>query len=201
MRILVVSNLFHPDRGGGASVFSDMCYRLRELGHDVTVYTTYPYYPEWRNKAGALPWRIAHEAVNGVEVYRYGLYIPSNPSKLIPRIAYELSFAISLMRSLFRRRHFDAVMVYCPLAGAIVYATVRKLLFREPLWLNVQDIPADAAAASGLSKSGLFNRISDAAQSFLFNRAAVWSTIAPGWSSGSRRFASEINRSTTVRIS
>jgi colanic acid biosynthesis glycosyl transferase WcaI len=179
MKILVVTNLFHPDRGGGASVFSDLCYGLVEAGHQVTVYTTYPYYPEWKNKSGARAWRVQQESINGVEVHRYGLYIPRNPSKLIPRIAYELSFAVSLMRSLFRRRQFDAVMVYCPLAGAVAYAAVRKMLFHEPLWLNVQDIPADAASASGISKSGWFNRLGEATQLWLFNRADVWSTIAP----------------------
>ena len=40
----MVTNLFHPDRGGGASVFSDLCYGLAERGHDVTVYAAYPYY-------------------------------------------------------------------------------------------------------------------------------------------------------------
>ena len=63
MKLLVVTNLFHPDRGGGASVFSDMCYGLVERGHDVTVYGAYPYYPEWRNKSaracGASPKRTS----------------------------------------------------------------------------------------------------------------------------------------------
>jgi hypothetical protein len=53
------------------------------------------------------------------------------------------------------------------------------MLFREPLWLNVQDFPADAASASGISKSSWFNRICDKVQSWLFNRAGVWSSIAP----------------------
>jgi colanic acid biosynthesis glycosyl transferase WcaI len=179
MKILVVSNLFHPDRGGAASVFSDLCYGLVERGHQVSVYTTYPYYPEWRNKSGLSPWRMRHENIEGVDVYRYGLYIPKNPSALFPRIAYELSFTLSLLRSIPRTQRFDAVMVFCPLAGAVVYAALRTALFREPLWLNVQDIPADAAAASGISQSRLFNRIGETVQRRLFNRAAIWSTIAP----------------------
>jgi colanic acid biosynthesis glycosyl transferase WcaI len=179
MRILVVTNLFHPDRGGGASVFSDMCYGLRERGHEVTVYTTYPYYPEWRNKSGLSAWRTRQEELNGVEVIRYGLYVPRNPSRLIPRLLYELSFAVSLVRSLFRFKRFDAVMVYCPLAGAVCYAALRKMVYREPLWLNVQDIPADAAAASGIGGTGWFSKFGNVVQSWLFSRANVWSTIAP----------------------
>jgi colanic acid biosynthesis glycosyl transferase WcaI len=179
MKLLVVTNLFHPDRGGGASVFSDMCYGLVQRGHDVTVYGAYPYYPEWQNKSGARLWRVAKEEINGVKVRRFGMYLPKNPSKFIPRIMFELSFMLSLLRSLFFFQRFDAVMVYCPVMGAVAYGAVRKLFYWEPTWLNVQDIPADAAAASGIAKSWLARSIGSFAQSFLFNRANVWSTIAP----------------------
>jgi colanic acid biosynthesis glycosyl transferase WcaI len=179
MKILVVTNLFYPDRGGGASVFSDLCFGLVERGHEVTVYGTYPYYPEWKNKSGSNLFRKQRESIEGVDLHRYGLFIPKNPSRLIPRVLYELSFTASLMRSLFRFHRCDVVMVFCPMAGAVAYGAVRKLFYREPLWLNVQDIPADAAAASGISRYKLFNRVGGAVQSWLFNRADVWSTIAP----------------------
>ena len=180
MKILVISNLFYPDRGGGASVFSDLCFGLVERGHEVTVYGTYPYYPEWKNKSNSNLWRKQQEEIKGVDLHRYGLFIPKNPSKLISRILYELSFAISLARSLFRFRRYDMVMVFCPLAGAVAYAAIRKMFYREPLWLNVQDIPADAAAASGISRFKFFNWLGGLVQSWLFNRANVWSSIAPG---------------------
>jgi colanic acid biosynthesis glycosyl transferase WcaI len=179
MNILVVTNLFHPDRGGGASVFSDMCYGLVERGHSVTVYGAYPYYPEWKNKSGANLWKTQDETIQDVNVRRFGMYLPSNPSSFVPRIMFELSFMFSLMRSLFYFRRFDVVMVYCPVMGAVAYAAARKFLYREPVWLNVQDIPADAAAASGISKSRLTKNLGQFAQSFLFNRADGWSTIAP----------------------
>jgi glycosyltransferase involved in cell wall biosynthesis len=179
MKILVVTNLFHPDRGGGASVFSDMCYGFVDRGHEVTVYGAYPYYPEWKNKSGANRWRIGEETIEGVRVRRFGMYLPKNPSKFVPRVLFELSFMASLMRSLFFFERFDVVMVYCPVMGAVAYSGLRKLFYREPLWLNVQDIPADAAAASGISKSRFTKGLGQFAQSLLFNFADVWSTIAP----------------------
>jgi len=179
MRILVVTNLFHPDRGGGASVFSDMCYGLAERGHSVTAYAAYPYYPEWQNKSGANMWRVADETVHGVEVRRFGMYLPKNPSAFVPRVLFELSFMLSLMRSLFYFRRFDVVMVYCPVMGAVAYSAVRKLFYREPTWLNIQDIPADAAAASGISRNRFTKGLGQFAQTLLFNSADVWSTIAP----------------------
>jgi colanic acid biosynthesis glycosyl transferase WcaI len=179
MRLLVITNLFHPDRGGGGSVFTDLCHGLKERGWDVRVFTTYPYYPEWQRKSSESVWRITEECVQGLRVYRHGLFLPRNPSRLVPRVLFEMSFGLSLSRSLFRGGTFDAVMVFCPMLSEVLFAAMRCLLTREPLWLNVQDIPAEAAAASGISRSGVFNRLASWLQRQVFNRADVWSTISP----------------------
>jgi colanic acid biosynthesis glycosyl transferase WcaI len=175
-RLLVVVNVFEPDLGGGV-LFSDLCYGLAERGFDVTVRCAYPYYPEWRDKSGENGLRIRREKRNGVQVERFGIFIPPNPNSLPQRLLYEASFMTSLMRTLPDRR-FDVVMAFCPLAGGVAYAALRKRLHREPIWLNVQDLPADAAAAGGLSGHGganPFTRI----QSALFNACDFWSTISP----------------------
>ncbi|HAB38442.1 MAG TPA: hypothetical protein DCE52_10685 [Rhodobacteraceae bacterium] len=179
MKILIISNLFYPDRGGGASVFSDLCYGLCERGHDVQVLTSYPYYPEWNNKSSANLWKVQKEKINKVNLFRYGLYIPSNPSSLLQRLLYELSFTLSLLRSLFSHGKNDVTMVYCPLLGAVLYAVLRKWVRREKLWLNVQDIPADAATASGISENKLFDVVATKTQSLLFRQADITSTISP----------------------
>ncbi|MBA3484194.1 MAG: hypothetical protein H0T51_20505 [Pirellulales bacterium] len=145
----------------------------------MTAYGAYPYYPEWENKSAANLWRVADEVIQGVNVRRFGMYLPNNPSSFMPRILFELSFMLSLMRTLFYFRRFDVVMVYCPVMGSVAYAAARKLFYREPTWLNVQDIPADAAAATGISRNRFTKAIGAYAQSLLFNRADVWSTIAP----------------------
>jgi len=180
MKLLVITNLFYPDRGGGASVFSDLCFGLAKMGWELDVFTTYPYYPEWRTKVKAKRLRIAFEKIGGVRIWRHGIYVPARPSSLGPRLCYELSFFLSLSRSLWRGGKHGAVMVYCPLFGSVLFAAVRKLFLRERLWLNVQDIPADAASGSGIISSRLFHRAAALVQRLLFNRADIWSTISPG---------------------
>jgi len=179
MKVLVITHLFHPDRGGGAAVFSDLCFELADKGHSVDVVTTYPYYPEWKNKSGANALRITEEHVRGVKVRRYGIFVPRRPSSLWQRVAYELSFVISTLRSLSSRRRYDVVVVYCPLLGSVMFAVLRVMLTGEKLWINIQDIPADAAACSGISKSTAFNRAASWVQCALFRRGDVVSTIAP----------------------
>jgi colanic acid biosynthesis glycosyl transferase WcaI len=176
MRLLVIVNVFEPDLGGGV-LFSDLCYGLAERGFDVTVRCAYPYYPEWRDKSGLNGVRIRTETRRGVRIERFGLYIPRNPNSLSERLAYEASFFASLMRRPPPRSGFDAMMVICPLMGAVAYAAAGRRLTGLPLWLNVQDLPAEAAAGSGFGGGGggWMLRLQDA----LFNQADVWSTISP----------------------
>lgn len=178
-RLLMVVNVFHPDRGGGGAIFSDLAYGLAERGIDVTVRCAYPYYPEWRDKSGANGLRIARQEDHGVHVERYGIFIPRRPNSLVQRLLYEASFLLSLLRSIRRGHDYDLVMAYCPLVGAVAFAAVNKWLHRKPLWLNVQDLSADAAAASGIARGkGLIKGLG-AVQNTLFNQADLWSSISP----------------------
>lgn len=179
LKLLIITMMYKPDCVGIAAIASDMCEALAERGHDVTVYTTFPYYPEWKLKTKIRRWRAQKELVDGVKVRRHRIFVPSNPSRLVPRLFHELSFPLSLAGSLFRRQKYDVVMVYCPLIGGIVFAALRKMIFRDPLWVNIQDIPVQAAAASGIIRSSLAARFASAIQRFVFNRADVWSSISP----------------------
>jgi colanic acid biosynthesis glycosyl transferase WcaI len=179
VRLLVISHLFAPDVCGGAAIFSDMCYGLAERNIDVTVRCGYPYYPEWKDKSGHNGVRIERGLVNGVHVERYGMFIPSNPRSTWQRLLYEGSFFLSLSRSLFRRSSFDSVIVYCPLAGSVAYAALYRLLHGKSVWLNVQDLPADAAAASKIVAGRWAQKLLQAVQRWLFNRADLWSSISP----------------------
>ncbi len=177
LKLLVIAMMYEPDCVGIAAIASDMCAALAERGHDVTVYTTYPYYPEWKLKTDA-SWRIQEESIDGVRVRRHRIFVPSKPSRLLPRLLHELSFPVSLLRSLFHGKQQDVVMVYCPLMGGVMFAALRKLWFRDPLWLNVQDIPVEAASASGIIRSSLLARLASMVQGFILNRADTWSSIS-----------------------
>ena len=178
LKLLVVVNVYAPDLGGGV-LFADLCEGLAERGIDVTVRCAYPYYPEWKDKTGENGFTISRSDENGVRVERHGIFIPKNPESLLQRLLYEASFYFSLSRGLLRRGNFNGVMVYCPLVGAVAFGWMYKVFRRVPFWLNVQDLSADAAAASGIVTSKSTATILSGIQSFLFNRSNVWSSISP----------------------
>jgi colanic acid biosynthesis glycosyl transferase WcaI len=176
--LLIVVNVFEPDLGGGI-LFSDLSRGLGERGFNVTVRCAYSYYPEWKDKSGKNGLRIGGYLQPGLRVERFGLYIPTDPNALWQRLLYEGSFFASLMRRLPRRGDFDLIMAFCPLMGAVAYGAVCRRLNGPPLWLNVQDLPAEAAVAGGITSGGRVGRAMSGIQEKLFNQADVWSTISP----------------------
>ena len=180
MRILIVTNLFDPDRGGGASVITDLALGLVDTGSDVVVQTAYPYYPEWRDKSGRNGIRIDVEQNGALIINRHGMYIPSSPAKVQQRVVQEISFFLSLCRGIVSLGQFDVVIAYCPLISCLGYAAVRKAVRGERILLNVQDIPAEAASAGNILSGGIRSRLAKWVQRFLFERANQTCTIAPG---------------------
>ncbi|MFT5515677.1 MAG: colanic acid biosynthesis glycosyl transferase WcaI [Rhodothermales bacterium] len=178
MRLLVIVNVYRPDLGGGV-LFADLCEGLVDRGFDVEVRCAYPYYPEWEDKSGQNGMDIVTTAENGVRVSRYGIYIPKSPESFLARLCYESSFLLSLSRRLPRPGEFDLVMTFCPLVGGVGYGILAAVAAGTPLWLNVQDLSAEAAEATGIVRSSRLGSILRGVQRLLFNRADVWSTISP----------------------
>lgn len=157
-------------------LFADLCDGLAERGFDVTVKCAYSYYPEWRDKSGQNGWKIDIREEGALRVERHGLFIPSNPNSFLQRLVYEASFFLSLLRRRPEHGAYDLILVFCPLVGAVGYGILAARRARAPLWLNVQDLSAQAASAGGLVSAG--TGMLTAIQNALFRRASAWSTIS-----------------------
>jgi len=70
-------------------------------------------------------------------------------------------------------------MVYYPLAGAVTYAILRKVFFNTPVWINIQDLSAEAAEAAEITNICFINRLFKKIQNFLFNHANLLTSISP----------------------
>ena len=175
--MLIVVNVFRPDLGGGV-LFADLCDGLHENGFDLTVKCAYPYYPQWTDITGQNGLRISTEKANGYDVERHGIYIPSNPNSLFQRLVYEASFFVSLSRRIPKKGVFDAILVFSPLIGSVGYAALVSKLTKTPIWLNVQDLSAQAATAGGIAGRSSGISFLERIQNWLFRRCHYWSSIS-----------------------
>ena len=106
MRILVVCQYYSPE----PFRLTDICEALVQQGHQVTVVTGTPNYPEGEIYPGYEKGRHAHEVIQGVEVYRCPI-IPRKQGTVYRFLNY-YSFVLSASRQLRRMQEdFDVVFV------------------------------------------------------------------------------------------
>jgi len=149
MKILVICQYFYPEQFR----INDICFTLAELGHDVTVLTGLPNYPQ-----GIIlkdyRWLKKHrEIINGVMVIRVPL-IGRGRSKFKLALNY-ISYAVSAsIYVLFMKKEYDVVWAYqlSPVT-MVVPAILYRQLTGKKILLYCLDLWPENVVASGISKN------------------------------------------------
>lgn len=143
MKIAVVGINFQPEQSGIAPYTSRAAEMMSAHGHCVTVFTTYPHYPQWRIAEEYLPARRRDVSLlegTDVTVVRLRHYVPSNP-KSASRLFSELSFGLALVKE--NLRAFDSILLVSPAMFSSALTVARLRYSRRgsiPIGLWVQDI-------------------------------------------------------------
>jgi glycosyltransferase involved in cell wall biosynthesis len=153
MKILLVSQYFFPE----AFIINDLVRHLAALGHQVTVLTGKPNYPQGTVYDGYRLGGIQRERYAGeVDVIRLPL-LPRGKGGGLRLAANYLSFAVSglvLAPRLLRGRPFDAILVFAisPITQAIP-AILLKWLKKAHLAVWVQDLWPESVSATGFVRN------------------------------------------------
>ena len=151
MRILVVDQHFYPEQFR----VNDICFELVKKGHDVTVLTGLPNYPQGKLFKGFSFFRRRNETYKGVKIKRTSI-ICRGKSVLRLGINY-VSFAINAsVKAFFMKKNFDIVYVYqtSPVSmawPAIVVAKIKKI----PLIIHIFDQWPVSILSGGFNKNSL----------------------------------------------
>ena len=152
MRILVVATDFAPEAIGIAPYNTQLAKHFVVSGHEVTVLTTFPHYPNyrWHSKP---PGRTAVEVFDGVAVRRAWSLLPKQPSAAW-RIAFDTSFAVAMRLNARELPAQDLVLaIFPPAQGAIVAGALARK-WKSRLIIHIQDLPVQAALTVGMLKPG-----------------------------------------------
>ena len=148
MRILVISQYFYPENFR----INDLCYGLKEKGHNVTVLTGKPNYPNGRFYEGYGFFKKKFEIINGINIYRSNL-IPRGEGSGFRLFVNYLSFVFfGLFRLFFIKKKFDKIFVYAPSPITVGYlGAFASFLFRAKPYLWVHDLwPESVKDAGGI---------------------------------------------------
>lgn len=155
MRILIVSQYFWPENFR----INDLAIGLREKGHDITVLTGIPNYPDGRFFPGYGVFKKRAEGYHGIRVVRVPL-IPRGKGGAIRLSMNYLSFALcaSILAPFLCRGKFDLIFVYEPSPITVgLPALLLKKIKSAPVIFWVQDLwPESLSATSAIgSKKAL----------------------------------------------
>jgi len=146
MKILLVSQYFYPEN----FKINDLIFSLKERGHEITVLTGKPNYPNG-NFFDGYSWNSPDlEIINDIPVFRANLF-PRGSGGAIRLFLNYISFAIlSLIKIRKIKGPFDIIFVYqtSPVTVGIP-AVFAKKLFKAPIYFWVQDLWPESLKAAG----------------------------------------------------
>lgn len=156
MRLTIIGINYAPEATGIAPYTTGAAVGLAEHGHQISVITGYPHYPQWELAPGYSGWRDL-ETIDGIPVLRLRHPIPHG--SVAGRSVMEVVFGLRALLTGWRKP--DVVLAVTPalLSTALVVAKARMQRRQVVVW--VQDIYSLSASQTGLASriAGLVSRV------------------------------------------
>jgi glycosyltransferase involved in cell wall biosynthesis len=176
MRLCVLSQYYDPEPVPKAG---ELAREMRQRGHEVVVITGYPNYPTGVLYKGFRLRLRADESIDGIPVTRTYEY-PYHGKSVAGRLVNYGSFVASSLLAVRRVRGSDVMYVWHPPLTVGVAAWLLGLLGGVPFVYDVQDIWPEIAVLSGLLRDGVFVRLMQRLERFVYGRAAHLLVVTEG---------------------
>ena len=151
LRVVLYGINYSPEPIGIGKYTGELAAWLVARGHRVKVITALPYYPQWRVLPGYRRHWYAWDRVDGAEVLRCPLYVPSEVQGR-SRLLHLASFAVTSGPATIARAMTgaDVVITIVPTFLSAPLGLLAARLSGAKAWLHVQDFEVDIALNSFL---------------------------------------------------
>jgi colanic acid biosynthesis glycosyl transferase WcaI len=177
MNIFVLGMNFFPELTGISVYTTEMCEYLSKMGHNVTVFTAFPYYPEWEIQQKYKKRLFLTENYEGIIIKRSYIYVPSKITTK-SRILHELSFIISALFNMFFSCKADIIIAISPPLGLGLVAYIISRIKRIPFIFHIQDLQPDTAIKLGMLKNKQIINLLYKIEKFIYIKAKKVSVIS-----------------------
>ncbi len=166
MKILIVTQYFYPENFKS----NDMAFELQKRGHDVTVLTGIPNYPEGKIYKGYSFFKNRSQTIDGVKVMR-ALLLPRGKGGGIRLFLNYFSWAFFASLKALRlsyQKKFDAIIVHEPSPITQFYpALMVKRIQKTPIYFWVMDLwPESLEIAGGIKNKFILDFFTRMVQKF-----------------------------------
>lgn len=178
MRILILSYFYSPEP---IPKPHELAVGLAKRGHEVSVITSIPSYPNGAFYSGYRLRLWQRETRDGIPIVRFPL-MPDHSSSGLRRMLSYTSFMVSAsLLGPFAARKANVMYVWHPPLTIGVSAWVIGLMRRIPFVYDVRDIWPEAIAATGMMSNPLLLSGLGSLERFVYKRASAIGVISPGY--------------------
>lgn len=167
MKVLVVCQHFYPENFR----INDICYELVKKGHDVTVLTGLPNYPEGKVLKEYKWFKNRNQVINGVKIKRCSL-VGRGKSTLMMGINYLWFAFFGSLKAMFMKKDFDIVYVFqiSPITMAWPAILVKKIK-KIPLIIHCLDQWPISVTVGPIKKESFIYKILYKISRWTYNQA------------------------------
>jgi glycosyltransferase involved in cell wall biosynthesis len=170
MHILFITDNFPPEVNAPASRTFEHCREWVRAGHQVTVMTCVPNFPNGRVYEGYKNKLVQTENMGGIDVIRVWSYITANEG-FVKRILDYVSFMVSAVGVSPRVKAPDLVISTSPQFFSACAAYLISRMKQVPFVFELRDIWPESIKAVGAMKSSLIIRMLEKIEIFLYHHA------------------------------
>jgi putative colanic acid biosynthesis glycosyltransferase WcaI len=184
-RFFIASINYAPEPTGFAPHAASLAGYLARQGHQVSVFTGFPFAPYWRRHEEDRGRLFSRHTAGGLTVYRVTHYIPRRPSSVVQRAAMEASFSAAVFAAMAAAMlgpagRPDAVLYIGAQPAVAMMTRIVAALAHCPYFVNVNDLAAHAALDVGIVGTRLFKAL-DAFEFAAYRKAAGATVLCRGF--------------------
>lgn len=173
VKILIITQYFYPENFKS----NDLAFELQKRGHDITVITGIPNYPEGEIFDGYGFFKKRKQLIDGVKIYR-SLLLPRGKGGGLRLFANYYSFAFfASVKAFFLgfNQRFDAILVHEPSPITQYYpALLMNKLWKIPVYFWVMDLwPESLSIAGGIKNKFVLNYYTNVVKRFYTNSKKI----------------------------
>jgi glycosyltransferase involved in cell wall biosynthesis len=173
MKILIITQYFYPETFKS----NDLAFELNKRGHDITVLTGIPNYPEGKIYKDYGFVKNRKQIINGVRIYR-SLLVPRGNGSGFRLFLNYYSFAFfasvkAFFLGLFNK--YDAIIVHEPSPITQFYpALLIKKIWKTPIFFWVMDLwPESLSIAGNIKNKMVINYYKSVVKNFYINSEKI----------------------------
>lgn len=172
MKILFISDNFPPETNAPATRLYEHASHWVNMGHEVTIVTCAPNFPEGKVYPGYKNSFYRNETIDGIRVVRVKTYITANEGFFKRTLDYMSFMAASFIAGFFQPRP-DVVVATSPQFFAAVSGWALSTVRRLPFVFELRDLWPSSIAAVGVMSDSFVLRVLEKVELFLYRRASL----------------------------